>query len=632
VKSASPPRIVEDHGNRGSLAILSLATVGVVYGDIGTSPLYALRECFQGAHHAIEPTAANILGVLSLIFWSLVLVISIKYLVFILRADNEGEGGILALTALITRVHARTESRRWLIVTFGLFGAALLYADGMITPAISVLSAVEGFEVATPVFKPYTQLITTAILVGLFFFQSRGTARVGSVFGPVTLAWFLAMAAIGVPHIVREPSVLWALNPIQAIELFWFNGWDGFLILGTVFLVVTGGEALYADLGHFGARPIRFVWFAVVLPALLLNYFGQGAYLIARPAGETNPFFQMAPPWALYPLAILATTATAIASQAIITGAFSLTLQAIQLGYSPRLKIEHTSPELIGQIYIPFVNWMLMAASIGLVLGFRTSSNLAAAYGVAITITMVITTLLFGALARERWKWSWPLVLSVSGIFLAADLAFFGANIIKIAKGGWFPLVVAAIGYTVMSTWMAGRRLLAHRLRTRLIPVDLYLAELLSDLPTRVPGVAVFMSGNPIGTPPALRHNVSHNHVLHKTVIILTVETAEVPRIRTRDRAEIEDIGEGFYGIKIKYGFMDKPNVPQELKRLKLPFAESEVSYFLGRERLLSTSNTGLSRWREHLFIMMSQHAQRATDFFGLPAERVIEIGVQVEL
>jgi KUP system potassium uptake protein len=399
-----------------------------------------------------------------------------------------------------------------------------------------------------------------------------------------------------------------------------------------VFLVVTGGEALYADLGHFGARPIRFVWFAVVLPALLLNYFGQGAFLTIRPQGATNPFFEMAPSWALLPLAMLATAATVIASQAIITGAFSLTLQAIQLGYSPRMRVEHTSPELIGQIYIPLVNWTLMITCIGLVVGFRTSSNLAAAYGVAITITMVITTLLFGALAAERWKWSLPLVLAVCGIFLAADLAFFGANIVKVARGGWFPLLVGGIGYTLMSTWIAGRRLLAHRLRTRLIPVDLYLAELLSDLPTRVPGVAVFMSGNPVGTPPALRHNVNHNRVLHEIVIILTVETAEVPRIRARDRAEIEDIGEGFYGIKIRYGFMDKPNIPEELKRLKLPFSESDASYFLGRETLLTTSNTGLSKWRERLFIMMSQHAQRATDYFSLPPERVIEIGVQVEL
>jgi KUP system potassium uptake protein len=596
--------------------------------------LYAVRECFHGPH-AIDPSAANILGVLSLIFWSIIIVISIKYLVFILQADNQGEGGILALATLVTHGDAGSQAHRRLVVILGLFGAALLYADGMITPAITVLSAIEGLEVATPVFVPYIQVIAIGILIGLFLFQSHGTARVGTVFGPITLTWFVTIAVLALPHIAAQPGVLWAVNPAYGADFFLQNGWEGFLILGAVFLAVTGGEALYADIGHFGTRPIRITWFSVVLPALLLNYFGQGAFLISHPGGVVNPFYRMAPSWGLYPLVILATAAAVIASQAVITGAFSLTLQAIQLGYSPRLRIDHTSSEQMGQIYLPSVNWVLMIACICLVLGFRTSANLAAAYGVAITITMVITTVLFFLLVLERWKWPWPLAVGVSGIFLAVDLAFFGANITKVAYGGWFPLLVGGVGYVLMSTWMAGRRLLAHRLRQRLIPVELYLADLLSHPPLRVPGIAVFMSGNPIGTPPALRHNVMHNHVLHEKVIILTVDVADVPRIRASERAEVEEIGEGFYRITIKYGFMDEPNIPRELNRLELPelpFRESDVSYFLGRETLLSTNNPGLARWREKLFVLMSRNSQRATVFFRIPHERVIEVGVQVEL
>jgi KUP system potassium uptake protein len=505
----------------------------------------------------------------------------------------------------------------------------------MITPAISVLSSVEGLGVATPLVEPYIELIAVAILIVLFLFQSRGTARIGAVFGPITLVWFLAMALLGIAQIVQEPSVLQAINPVHALHFLTHNGWDGFLILGAVFLVATGGEALYADVGHFGALPIRLAWFSLVLPALLLNYFGQGAFLIGNPGGAVNPFYRMAPAWALYPLVLLATAAAVIASQAVITGAYSLTLQAIQLGYSPRLRIDHTSPELVGQIYLPSVNWLLMAACIGLVLGFHSSSNLAAAYGVAITITMLITTVLFFFLVREQWHWPWPVAAGVAGTFLAVELAFFVANMTKIAHGGWFPLFVAAIGYVLMSTWMAGRRLLAYRLRQRLIPVELYLADLLSNPPTRVPGIAVFMSGNPIGTPPALRHNVIHNRVLHDKVVILTVETADVPRVARSDRPLVEEIGEGFYRITIRYGFMDEPNIPQELHRLSspaLPFAESQVSYVLGRETLLASAKPGLARWRERLFALMSQNAQRATAFYRIPPERVIEVGVQVEL
>lgn len=616
------------------LAVLSMTALGVVYGDIGTSPLYALRECFHGKH-AVEVSPVNVLGVLSLIFWSLTIVISIKYLIFILQADNDGEGGILALAALIRPVKSSVGRRGWLILTMGLLGASLLYADGMITPAISVLSAVEGLEVATPVLKPYVEPITVAILIALFLFQSRGTARVGAVFGPLMLLWFLTIAALGVLHILDAPQVIGALNPWNAARFFLSNGWRGFVILGTVFLVVTGGEALYADIGHFSVRPIRLGWYSFVLPALLLNYFGQGAFLLSHPSEASNPFYRMAPGWSLYPLLVLATMATVIASQAVITGAFSLTLQAIRLGVSPRLTIEHTSPEQIGQIFIPAVNWTLMVACIALVLGFESSSNLAAAYGVAITITMVITTLLFFFLVKDLWKWPLPAALGVSGVFLAIDLSFCGANMLKIAHGGWFPLLIAAVAYTLMSTWMAGRRLLRRRLRENLIPVELYLAELLSDPPHRVSGIAVFLTSNPVGTPPALRHNVTHNKVLHEQVVFLTVETADAPRVRHSKRTEIEEFGEGFFRIVLTYGFMDEPNVPRDLRSIrhpKLNFTDSEVSYFLGREILLATKRPGLALWRERLFAWMSRNSQRATTYFHLPPQQVIEVGAQVEL
>jgi KUP system potassium uptake protein len=617
------------------LLLLSLAALGVVYGDIGTSPLYAVRECFQGPH-AIQVSPLNVLGVLSLVFWALVLIISVKYLIFILQADNRGEGGILALAALITPVKATGRANRGAVLILGLFGAALLYADGMITPAISVLSAVEGLGVAAPhLFENYIELITIVILVSLFFIQSRGTTGVGTVFGPVLLVWFLTLAAIGTWNILREPGILRSVNPLYAVEFFWSNGLHGFLILGTVFLVVTGGEALYADIGHFGRWPIRLMWFSVVLPSLLLNYFGQGAHLLQNPAGSGHPFYEMAPQWALYPLVVLAAAAAVIASQAVITGAYSLTLQAIQLGYSPRLTIRHTSSHQRGQIYIPAVNWTLMVACIALVLGFHSSSNLAAAYGVAVTMTMVITTILFYVLVRDRWKWSWPVALTVSGAFLIVDLAFFGANITKIGFGGWFPLVVAGVVFLLMSTWRRGRQILSSRLRERLIPLDLFLADLLSDPPLRVPGIAVFMSGNPIGTPSALRHNVMHNKVLHKTVVVLSIETAELPHLDSQERTEIEEIGEGVWRVVVRYGFMEEPDIPSVLASIQLgelEFTGKEVSYFLGRETIVATRKPGMARWREQLFVWMSRNAQSATQFFNLPPDRVVEVGVQVEI
>ena len=616
------------------LALFSLTALGIVYGDIGTSPLYALRESFLPAH-GLAVTPANVLGILSLVFWSLILVISVKYLVFVLRADNRGEGGILALCALCTRMGARERPKRWGLVMLGLFGTALLYGDGAITPAVSVLSAVEGLNVATPLFEPYIIPITIVILIALFAAQRHGTARVGAVFGPITLLWFVTLAILGIRQILQEPGVLAAANPAHAVTFFAENGWRGFVVLGSVFLVITGGEALYADLGHFGRRPIRVAWFTVVLPALVLNYFGQGALLLHTPAAVDNPFFHMSPAWALYPLVVLATMATVIASQALISGAFSLTMQAVQLGYLPRVKIEHTSAREFGQIYIPGVNWALMFACIGLVLGFRSSSNLAAAYGVAVTTTMVITTVLLFVVARERWRWSLPVALLVTGFFLAIDVAFWGANLLKIPHGGWFPLAVAALIFALMTTWKRGREILAERIEESLLPVGVFLRDITKKLPHRVSGTAVYMYSNPEAAPPALLHNLKHNKVLHERVVFLSVATEEVPHLAAEDRGTIEHLGAEFYRVRLRYGFMEEPHVPAALATLKekgLEFLRLETSYFLGRETLIPSPRPGMAIWRERLFWVMSRNARPATSFFHLPPNRVVELGTQVEL
>jgi KUP system potassium uptake protein len=623
----------QKNGKRYLLA-LSLTALGVVYGDIGTSPLYAIRECF-GEHHALMVNPANILGVLSLIFWSLLLVVSLKYLVFILQADNRGEGGILALTALVTPVRASADGTRKVLVVLGLFGAALLYGDGMITPAISVLSAVEGLKVATPVFQPYIIPITVIILVFLFGFQSHGTGKVGAIFGPVTLLWFLVLAALGTHQIILEPAVFQALNPWYAIQFFLDNGRTGFLVLGSVFLVVTGGEALYADLGHFGARPIRLAWFVLVLPALLLNYFGQGALLMRHPQTVSQPFYHMVPAWALYPLVVLATVATVIASQAVISGAFSLTMQAIQLGYSPRLVIEHTSSEKKGQIYLPLVNWGLMLACIGLVFGFRSSGHLAAAYGVAVTTTMVITTVLFYFVATRLWHWPRWVALLLTGLFMAVDSAFFGANMLKIASGGWFPLAIAVLVFILLSTWKRGRELLLRQLRARPVTIASFLEGIAMDEVARVPGTAVFMNSNPYGTPSALQHNLKHNKVLHQRNIILVVVTEEVPHVPLSERIDVENLGPQIFGVTFHYGFMETPDVSRDLSLLNLDgwnFRIEETTFFLGRESILPATGNFLSRWRQKLFIFMSRNARSATTFFNLPPNRVVELGVQVQL
>jgi KUP system potassium uptake protein len=616
------------------LALLSLTALGIVYGDIGTSPLYAMRECFHGPH-AIAATPENVFGVVSLIFWALILIISVKYCVFVLRADNRGEGGILALTALATPIKVVSRSERTWLVALGIFGAALLYGDGIITPAISVLGAVEGLNVATPLFAPYVVPVTVVIIVGLFLIQSRGTAKVGRLFGPVMLAWFAAIAALGVAQVVRHPSVVGAFNPAHAVDFFLRNGWHGFLVLGTVFLVVTGGEALYADMGHFGKRPIRIVWYVLVLPALLLNYLGQGALLIENPAAAENPFYRLAPEWALYPLIVLATCAAIIASQALISGAYSLTMQAIQLGFTPRLKIEHTSSTEMGQIYIPALNWALMLGCIATVVGFGSSSNLAAAYGVAVTATMVITTLLLGVVGREKWGWSLPVVLALTGFFLVIDLAFFGANVIKIPAGGWFPLVVGAGIFLLMTTWKKGRRILAERLLARAHPVEDFLREVAVRPPVRVPGTAVFMNGTATGTPPALMHNLEHNKVLHERVVLLTVKTRQVPHVEPRDRVRVEPLGHEFYRLIINYGFMEDPDVPSVLENLEAPapfIDPASATYFLGRETVIASKHPGMMIWREKVFALMSRNASSATAYFCLPPDRVVEMGSQIEI
>jgi KUP system potassium uptake protein len=631
--------LTDEHGHphtakpRGRyLAILSLTALGIVYGDIGTSPLYAMRECFHGPH-AIAATQENIFGVLSLIFWALIIIISIKYCIFVLRADNRGEGGILALTALATPIKIVSRKESWVLVVIGIFGAALLYGDGIITPAISVLGAIEGLNVATPFFASYVVPITIVIIVGLFLIQSRGTAKVGRLFGPVMLVWFAIIALLGIMQIIRHPSVVGAFNPVHGFNFFRHNGWEGFLVLGTVFLVVTGGEALYADMGHFGKRPIRLVWYTVVLPALLLNYLGQGALLIENPAVAENPFYRLAPEWALYPLIVLATCAAIIASQALISGAYSLTMQAIQLGFMPRLKIEHTSSTEMGQIYIPALNWALMLGCIAIVVGFGSSSNLAAAYGVAVTATMVITTILLGVVARQKWGWSLPLVLALSGFFLVIDLAFFGANIIKIPHGGWFPLVVGALIFLLMTTWKKGRRILAARLLSRAHPIEDFLRDISKNPPARVPGTAVFMNGTAAGTPPALMHNLEHNKVLHERVVLLTVKTKQAPYVEQEDRVKVESLGHEFYRMIINYGFMEDPDIPKVLDELGPPvptFDPMNTTYFLGRETVMASKTPGMMVWREKLFALMSRNASSATAYFCLPPNRVVELGSQI--
>ena len=627
----------EAHGasnGSGKVLGLGLSALGVVFGDIGTSPLYALKICFA-KDHGVPLTHDNVLGVLSLILWSLVLIISIKYLAVVLRADSRGEGGIMALMAIARRGFPPGSKVFWLLTVTGLFGASLLYGDGMITPAISVLSAVEGLEVATPGLSHFVVPLTIALLVGLFLFQRKGTAGVGAVFGPVMLVWFTVLAVLGVRGILLEPRVLGAVNPLFAVRFFTANGVSGFLVLGAVFLVVTGGEALYADMGHFGRGPIQMTWFGLVFPALILNYFGQGGLLLKSPGTESSPFFHLSPAWGTLPLVLLSTAATIIASQAVISGSFSLARQAVQLGFSPRLAIRHTSKETVGQIYVPSVNWTLMVTTIALVLGFKTSDSLAAAYGVAVTTTMVLTTALLFFVARGRWRWPLWLALPVTVIFAVPDLAFFGANMVKVHEGGWFPLLVGAIGFTLMTTWKRGRGILFEKLQSQTLPTDLFLDDVGRRPPHRVPGTSVFMTGNAEGVPTALLHNLKHNHVIHERVVLLTVETEEVPSVPSKERLAVEEMGHGFYRMRARYGFMETPDVPALLhsaQRYGFTFEPLKTTFFLGRETLIPSPRRTMAIWRERLFAVMSRNAQTATSFFNLPPNRVVELGAQVEL
>jgi KUP system potassium uptake protein len=615
------------------LAAVTLTALGVVYGDIGTSPLYAMRECFFSSH-SVPPTQENVLGVLSLIIYSLILIVSIKYIVLVMRADNQGEGGILALTALISRPGTTTRARAGLIL-LGIVGAALLYGDGMITPAITVLGAVEGLTVATPIFDDYVVPIAIVILISVFAIQRYGTDRVGGLFGPIMVIWFSTLAALGVGSLVHTPIVLAAVNPSHALEFFEHNGWHGFAVLGGVFLVVTGAEALYADMGHFGKRPIRNAWFVFVLPALLLNYFGQGALMLRNPDAARQPFFLLAPDWALYPLVALATAAAVIASQALISGAFSLTRAAIQLGYAPRLDVEHTSHHEMGQVYVPQVNWFLAASTIVIVIGFQSSTALAAAYGIAVALTMVITGTLLPLVAIERWRWPVAVVVAGSIVFAAIDLAFVGGNLFKVAQGGWLPLFIGVVIFTLMTTWKTGRRLVAERLTARALPLEEFMERVRTSPPVRVSGTSVFMTAQPRGTPPALLHNVRYNKVLHEHVAVLTVTTTPVPHVPPDERLAIERLGNGVFDVRVRYGFMEDPNVPEALEDARqrgLQMDLDDVTYFLGRETIIVTKQRGMAIWREKLFVLMARNAVRATAFFRLPPERVVELGVQVEM
>jgi KUP system potassium uptake protein len=617
------------------LARLALGALGVVYGDIGTSPLYALRECFQG-EHGLAPEPLNVYGVLSLVFWSLVLVISVKYLAFVLRADNRGEGGILALLALLRPdPRARPGALASALPVAGLFGAALLYGDGMITPAISVLSAVEGLAVSAHGLARFVVPATLLILFLLFFFQRHGTDRIARVFGPVTLVWFVVIAAIGVRSILIEPRILGALDPRWAVRYFAAEGWGGTLVLGAVFLVVTGGEALYADMGHFGRAPIRLAWFAVVLPALLLNYLGQGAAILRDAATAESPFYLMAPEWGRLPLVVLATVATCIASQAVISGAFSLTRQAVQLGYLPRVEIRHTSAHEIGQIYIPEVNGLLLLSSMGLVVFFGSSGALAAAYGVAVTTTMTITTVLLFFAMRRLWHWSLPLAVGVTGAFLAVDVAFLGSNLLKVTHGGWFPLLVGAAGFVVMSTWRRGRELLSKRLSDASMPMSDLLVRLAKNPPPRVPGTAIFLSGTSSGVPPPLLQNLRHNRVLHERVVLLTIVFDEVPRVPDKEKIELVLLEKRFYRVIAHHGFMEEPNVMRILELCRPHHLDVDVestTFFLGTETFLPTDRPGMALWREHLFALLSRNASRPTAAFHIPPSRVVELGTQIEL
>jgi len=612
---------------------LTIPALGVVFGDIGTSPLYTLRECLNASGPDLaEPV---VLGVLSLIFWTILMVVTLKYVWFVMRADNHGEGGILALLALALRSAGQNPRTRWLLMTCGLFGAALFYGDGMITPAISVLSAVEGLEIALPAFKSYVIPMAVAVLIALFAVQHRGTASSGRYFGPVMLLWFLILGATGLVHVMAQPRVLSAFNPVHAIDFVMIHGYGALVVLGAVVLAVTGAEALYADMGHFGARPIRAAWFYLVLPALVLNYFGQGALVLMTPEAAKNPFFHMFPAWAQLPMVGLATTATIIASQAVISGAYSLTQQAFQLGYLPRMEVVHTSAAERGQIYLPGVNWLLLLAIIGLVLGFRSSSRLASAYGIAVTGTMLMTTVLLSVVARRYWQWNIVYTVLLVGVFLIIDGLFFGANLLKVVEGGWIPLAVGIGVYTVMATWRKGREILRKKLYRQRCFLEDFLATAAKNIPQRVPGTAVFLAPPDENVPHALLDNIKHNKILHARVIVLSILVTDRPRVARKERYTLRPLDQGFYQITAQYGFMEMPDVPKLLSQcrpLGLEVDLSDTSFFLSRLRVIPTRNPGMAFWRQRLFAVMLKNAAHATDFYRIPNSRVMELDRRLEI
>ncbi len=612
---------------------LSAGAVGVVFGDIGTSPLYAIQECFSD-DNGLKVTAGNVFGIASLVIWALFIVVTVKYVLFVMRADNRGEGGIMALLSLVND-RAIKNSRLSLVLIMGLFGAALFFGDGIITPAISVISAVEGIDVATPALHRFIVPISLGILVALFSFQDRGTAKIGAVFAPVMGIWFVTIAITGIGQILHHPGILAAVNPAYAASFMVNHGVHSFVVLGAVVLVVTGGEALYADMGHFGKKPIQIAWFGLVLPALFLNYFGQSALMLSDPTAASNPFYLMVPGWALWPMVLLATFATVIASQAVISGVFSITRQAIQLGFAPRMEVRHTSGEEEGQIFVPYANTALMIGVILLVIGFRSSANLAAAYGIAVTGTMATTTVLALIVARRQWAWSLWQCLTLGVLFLVVDLSFLGANLLKIPNGGWFPVGVGLAVFTLMMIWKRGRQILARRLLEESLPLPMFLRRRKESTIPKVPGTAIFLTSDPDSVPTALLHNLKHNKILHERVVFLTVLTEPVPRVPGNDRVHVEGLAEGFYRIILRYGFSQSADIPKALRlcrTLGLEFDLMETSFFIGRETLIPSVRADMPLWQEKVFVSMSRNALSATDFFRIPSNRVVELGTQVQL
>ena len=617
-------------------SLLALAALGIVYGDIGTSPLYALRECFSPAI-GLTTTPPTIFGILSLLIWALLLVVTVKYLWVVMRADNQGEGGILALMALAHRDDGAPSFPQRLspLIILGLLGAAFVYGDGIITPAISVLSAVEGLNVATPLFNPYVVVIAVSILFGLFAVQSKGTGHIGQVFGLIMLLWFVCLAVLGVRSVIQSPRILESFSPLYGIRLLVEHPGQGFVVLGSVFLALTGAEALYADMGHFGRGPIRLSWYTIVLPSLLLQYLGQGALLLREPDAVANPFYLLAPSWLIYPLVGLATIATVIASQALLSGAFSLTQQAIHLGYLPRMGIQHTSAVHIGQIYVPVVNWSLFIGTISLVLLFGSSTNLAAAYGIAVSGTMVMTTLLLYVIARHAWHWPVLVAGTVTGTFLLIDLGFFSANVLKIWQGGWLPLVLGLALFTLMTTWSGGRALVTNYLHLTMPPLAQFLTDLLARHPVRVAGHAVFLTQSHEITPPAFLQNVRHNTVLHELVVFLTIVTARVPLVPRAQQLDIGQFAPGIYRVTVRHGFMEMPEIPVLLLQCHeqgVPVNLQDATFFLSRINSLATPKPGMALWREHLFVFLSRNSRRTSSFLGIPSEQAVEIGVVVDI